>query len=86
MSKFNYYIQSFEYIKKIYYCVLFSFKRKLDARNTCINWSWSFRIIKTIFYKESKILFFFFLGGGGDVWGEGARVSEFFLTKNPNLK
>ena len=27
--------------------------------------------------------YFFFLGGEG--WG-GARVSEFFLTRNPNLK
>ena len=33
--------------------------------------------------------FFFFLGGGGrggEGGGEGTRVSEFFFTKNPNLK
>ena len=40
-------------------------------------------------YYESKfkIKEFFFLGGGGG-GGErgGVRVSEFFSTKNPNLK
>ena len=25
----------------------------------------------------------FFLGGGGGTWGRGARVSDFFITKNP---
>ena len=30
--------------------------------------------------------FFLCVGGGGGGWREGARVSEFFFTKNLNLK
>ena len=43
--------------------------------------------------QEVDILFFhyesnfkIFLGGGGWGWGWGARLSNFFFTKNPNLK
>ena len=40
---------------------------------------------------HKKIFFFFFFffgggGGGGGVLAGGARVSEFFCTKNPNLE
>ena len=40
----------------------------------------------TFFYYESK--FNFFWGGEGLGWrgGGGARVSELFFSKNPNLK
>ena len=38
------------------------------------------------FYQESKNIFFFSGGERGRWGGAGARVSEFFFTKNPNLR
>ena len=39
-----------------------------------------------IFYKGSKAKKKFFFGGGGGGGVGGARVWEFFFTKNLNLK
>ena len=47
---------------------------------------WGARVSHFFLYKKSKSKFF--LGGGQEWgwWGEEARVSDFFLTKTPNLQ
>ena len=37
-------------------------------------------------YYESKFRIFFFGRGGGGRGGEGAKLSKFLFTKNPNKK
>ena len=39
--------------------------------------------LSEFFLQRIQILIIFFFVGGG---GGGARVSDFFFTKNPNLK